>query len=284
MEDADFKIEDAVKGYGIVLMSGWEGRKPELVHDLMHATGQDLAAIHRAVSNMPGLIPPLMPLEKAMDLARSLLRGGIDVAVAEVRESSDSRVAINTLDNEFSDLPSPTDDQIAERDAFNERAARYFADEFQSEGEKVQYENLVDAKRIPAAEFLWSIGFGFWVNDKFKDKLRFMLDGAHPVLGFQIAEIKVGRIFKKKIRTLVMLGHEDVRDSAAAATVVDLQAFLAGKGVDISEIQDIGFGLCKIKPGVPEENGKKFDLNYCSDGGERKDYVFNFQIIDAIWS
>lgn len=284
MEDADFEIEDAVKGYGIILMSGWEGHKLELIHDLMHATGQELEYVKRAVDNPPRPIPPLMSYDEAKDLARTLLRGGIDVSVAEVRESSDTRAAINTMDDEFSDLPCPTDEQIDEREAFNERAARYFADEFQSEGEKVQYENLVDAKRIPVAEFLRSVGAGFWVNDRFKDKLRFMLDGAHPVLGFQLAEIKVGRIFKKKIRTLVMLGHADVKDPAAAATVVDLQTFLAKKGVDISEIQDIGFGLCKIKPGVPEENGKKFGLNYCSDGGERKDYVFNFQIIDAIWS
>ena len=188
------------------------------------------------------------------------------------------------VDDKITKSPILTHEQLAEREAFNERAARYFEDEFPSEREKTQYECLVDATRIPTAEFLRSVGAGFWVNDRFKDKLRFMLDGAHPVLGFQLAEIKVGRIFKKKIRTLVMLGHEDVRDPAAAATVVDLQTFLAKKGVDISEIQDIGFGLCKIKPGVPEENGKKFDLNYCSDGGERKDYVFNFQIIDAIWS
>lgn len=188
------------------------------------------------------------------------------------------------MDGKITKFPTSTDKQLAEREGFNKRAARYFADEFQSEGEKVQYENLVDAKRIPVAEFLRSVGAGFWVNDRFKDKLRFMLDGAHPVLGFQLAEIKVGRIFKKKIRTLVMLGHADVKDPAAAATVVDLQTFLAKKGVDISEIQDIGFGLGKFKPGVPEENGEKFDLNYCSDGGERKDYVFNFQIIDALWS
>lgn len=188
------------------------------------------------------------------------------------------------MDDKITKFPTSTDEQLAEREGFNKRAERYFADEFPSEGEKTQYKCLVDATRIPTAEFLNTIGTDFWVNDRFKDKLRFMLDGAHPVLGFQLAEIKVGRIFKKKIRTLVMLGHEDVRDSAAAATVADLQAFLAEKSVDISEIQDIGFGLGKFKSGVPEENGKKFDLNYCSDGGERKDYVFNFQIIDAIWS
>jgi len=121
-------------------------------------------------------------------------------------------------------------------------------------------ECLQDAAKFPSAslsEQVSEIDSAKW------DSVRLVIDGCHPIYDFQIVETVEGRIFKKKVRTLVLVGTDSTTDLSECATVEDLAAHLSANKFDIkslpASVANIGIGTVGREDGVVS---KEVNLNY----------------------
>jgi len=119
---------------------------------------------------------------------------------------------------------------------------------------------LQDATKFPAAslsEQVCDIDSAKW------DSARLVIDECHPIYDFQIVKTIEGRIFKKKVRTLVLIGTDSTTDLSECATVADLAAYLSANKLDIkslaASVANIGIGTVGREDGVVS---KEVNLNY----------------------
>lgn len=137
-------------------------------------------------------------------------------------------------------------------------------------------ECLQDATKFPSAslsEQVYDIDSAKWGS------VRLVIDGCHPTYDFQIVETVEGRIFKKKVRTLVLVGTDSTTDLSECATVADLAAYLSANKFDIKSlpvsVANIGIGTVGREDGVvskevtqdKNEKRKRYDRKRHEVGG-----------------
>ena len=122
-------------------------------------------------------------------------------------------------------------------------------------------ECLQEASKLPAAALVKSIG---GIGQEQLGTVKLTIDGRHPIYDFKIVETVTGLIFKKKARTLVLIGADRVDDLGECASVADLAKYATDNGfavTSLTDIVDVGIGTVD-----------------CSDGSFKEEVYFNYNV------
>lgn len=117
--------------------------------------------------------------------------------------------------------------------------------------------------------------------------VRLTIDGCHPIYDFRIVEIVEGRIFKKKLRVLTLIGTNTAEGVEECATVADLAAFVSANKFDMtnleSSIAHVGIGTVDCSGRSPS-NEIYFNYDVSSVEFDREKLLLSFATVDRLFT